>query len=381
MSFEVLHAFVHSQGGYWPGGTLVSDGQGTLYGTTTAAHQPGGQHMPGVLFKLQGKTLTTLRYFEGGPNDGAEPFGTLALDKTGVLYGTTRRGGAADRGTVFRYDQTQGLQLLHSFTGLGEGALPQGGLVRDAATGVLFGTTEFGGDTNCGDGEVAGCGTVFKIDAAAPALTTVHAFTAGEGLYPTAAPTLAGTRVWTTTPHDSSREVYAGAPVSMKKNGKAFVRTPTISVEGSASGFNSGLTADGAGNLYGVAYTTTPSNMSPQGGAIYRIDANGQYGLVYSFPLDGTKGAFPNGTLVKDSAGMLYGVTRFGGSYNGKSDGGTVFKFDPATQTLQTLHSFPACDAMGCDPISLTIDRKGVLYGMTRAGGNGQYGVIFRIKQ
>jgi hypothetical protein len=54
----------------------------------------------------------------------------------------------------------QTLTVLHSFTGGGDGALPQAGLVMDEA-GNLYGTAQEGGVAGgCGG---LGCGTVFKL--------------------------------------------------------------------------------------------------------------------------------------------------------------------------------------------------------------------------
>ena len=50
-------------------------------------------------------TYTVLHHFGGGTN-GANPQGTLAVDKLGNLYGTTARGGQYNRGTIFRYNPT-----------------------------------------------------------------------------------------------------------------------------------------------------------------------------------------------------------------------------------------------------------------------------------
>ena len=76
----------------------------------------------------------------------------------------------------------------------------------------------------------------------------------------------------------------------------------------------------------------------------------------------GTDGASPEGLLVMDKAGNLYGTTTLGGA----SDAGTVFKV-----TLQgketVLYSFKGqSQETGANPVAgLAIDKAGNLYGTT----------------
>jgi uncharacterized repeat protein (TIGR03803 family) len=106
--------------------------------------------------------------------DGSQPLGTLLLDvRSGVLYGTTQYGGAYGWGTVFSLTPTHGggvwaERVLYSFTGVnGDGGVSNGSLISDAQ-GALYGTTFTGGgtSTNClidSPVSVSGCGTVFKL--------------------------------------------------------------------------------------------------------------------------------------------------------------------------------------------------------------------------
>jgi uncharacterized repeat protein (TIGR03803 family) len=80
-----------------PYGALIMDGSGNLYGTTKA----GGAHGKGTVFELaQGSgAITTLASFNGA--DGANPYASLLINGRGNLYGTTTEGGFAGFGTVF----------------------------------------------------------------------------------------------------------------------------------------------------------------------------------------------------------------------------------------------------------------------------------------
>jgi uncharacterized repeat protein (TIGR03803 family) len=78
----------------------------------------------------------------------------LIQDAAGNLYGTTYYGGAYGRGTVFVVNKTGNEKVLYSFTGGGDGAGPEAGLIQDAA-GNLYGTATSGG--------AYGYGTVFVL--------------------------------------------------------------------------------------------------------------------------------------------------------------------------------------------------------------------------
>ena len=118
-----------------------------------------------------------------------------------------------------------------------------------------------------------------------------------------------------------------------------------------------GLVRDAAGNLYGTTYSGGSSNL----GTLFEI-SNGTLTSLATFT--GANGANPLGDLVIDAAGNLYGTTYAGGA----SNNGTVFEF--ASGTLATLGSFNG--ANGSHPqAGLAIDSSGDLFGTTASAGNG----------
>ena len=133
---------------------------------------------------------------------------------------------------------------------------------------------------------------------------------------------------------------------------------------------NGGLIRDAAGNLYG---TTTEGGANGGGGTVFKLDNTGNETVLYSFCADSncTDGAFPLFiTLTQDTAGNLYGTTSGGGANS--FSGGTVFMVDP-TGHETVLYSF--CSVAGCadgqTPYGGVIrDAGGNLYGTTAAGGN-----------
>lgn len=142
--FEKLLDFANLATGKNPWDSLYFDGT-FLYGTT----QYGGLQNNGVLFKVKtdGSEFTKIYDF-GGTNNGKNPFGTLISDGTS-LYGTTRQGGTAGKGTVFKINNDgSNYSKLHDFLGTSDGAGPQSTLLFDGIN--LYGMTSQGGLNNFG---------------------------------------------------------------------------------------------------------------------------------------------------------------------------------------------------------------------------------------
>ena len=162
--------------------SLVRGTDGNFYGTTNAGGTSNNCQSPsngcGTVFKItpQGM-LTTLHSFDD--TDGCYPQAGLVQGTDGNFYGTTSQGGiggycgiTGGSGTIFKITAGGILTTLYSFcskANCADGMLPYGALVQ-ATDGNFYGTTNGGGDGNCG-----GCGTVFTITPGG-ALTTLHSF-------------------------------------------------------------------------------------------------------------------------------------------------------------------------------------------------------------
>jgi uncharacterized repeat protein (TIGR03803 family) len=294
--------------------------------------------------------------FQGRP-DGTEPVGGVIFGKDGNLYGATY-GGGQGIGTVFQLlknGNTWTETVLYSFEGKtnNDGDIATGGLVSDKA-GNLYGVTAYGGSGNCvllgGD---VGCGIVYQMT-------------------PPATP------------------------------GGSWTETVIYSFQGGNDGYlpQGDLTFDPAGNLYGATefgggFGTTCNPFYQYCGTVFELSPPKQKGghwiekVLYSFK-GGTDGANPNGGLVFDQYGALYGTTYWGGdpkcSIQGEGVGcGIVFKLKPPTKKggawrESVLYRFKAGPNDGNSPsASLVWDKKGVLYGTTVGGGNNEEGTIFRL--
>lgn len=304
----VLYNFAGGAGGADPNG-LIRDAAGNLYGTTSA----GGVSNAGLVYELDAAGMETVLYSFPGATNGAAPAGSLTRDSSGNLYGTTSAGGLNGAGTVYRLDPSGKETLLYSFTGGTDGADPQSGVIRDAA-GNLYGTTFSGG--------VNGFGVVYKLDAS-NMLTVLHSFT--------------------------------GIPDGYNPSG--------------------GLIFDASGNLYG---TTTLGGTADGGGAIFKIDTRGEETLLYSFvcaPKDIYCDLYPFSGLTLDGAGNLYGTFQSGGP----AKSGSVYQLTPTGQLI-ILHAFAQSQADGYSPYAgVVLDSAGNLYGTTQLGGENNFGVVYEI--
>jgi uncharacterized repeat protein (TIGR03803 family) len=352
---HVIHSFSNFPHGANPYAPLTRDAQGNLYGTTCQ----GGPANEGVVFKLALSGQQTALYSFTGGADGGCPYGGVVRSSAGEIYGTTTYGGdTANAGVVFKLDVSGRETVLHTFTGGTDGAHPYGGVTTDSA-GNLYGTTYGGGSTNC----TGGCGVVYKVGAGGQE-TVLHTFVGtADGANPYAGVTLdsAGNMYGTTYTGGAQAlgTIYrldAADHLTVLYNGQPAT----------GGGFYAGVILDEASNLYGTAANGD--------GFVYKLDGAGKYTVLYTFRH--AQGPFrPEGELVRDSQGNLYGTTQYGGT----AKLGALYKLDSAGN-LSVLYSFPGAgtDLLPAGPNSGVIrDSAGNLYGTTAYGG--MAGLVYRV--
>ena len=375
---QVLYNFSGADGSH--SHTALTYHAGVLYGATAS----GGAFNAGAIFKLQQTTsglLETVLYSFTGGADGNGPFSDLIFDSGGNIYGDTSFGGTDGAGVVYKltpagtgYTES----VVYSFTGGSDGGLPfQNGKLLLDPYGNLYGTASEGGANNAG--------LVFKLTPSSNSWTetVLYNFTGGaDGGAPNAALVRQGTSLFGVT--------YAGGAWG---NGTVFKLTPSkggwaetvlYSFAGGSDGANpeGGLVFDQAGNLYGTTYLGGSAGY----GTVYRLTpslSGWTESVLYRFG-GGNDGANPVASLIVDKTGNLYGTTS--GSVNGLPDGyGSVFKLS-ATQSgwsETVLHSFTGGNDGG-NPFDSLLLLGGNLYGTTRDGGSSGFGgpgkgVVFRI--
>jgi uncharacterized repeat protein (TIGR03803 family) len=295
--------------------------------------------------------------FQGYP-DGSLPAGGVVFDKKGNLFGATQGGGSDDNGEVFELSppaQKGGAwteTVLYSFLGnlKNDGKWPSGGLVIDGS-GNLYGVTAYGGTGDCVLlGAKVGCGAVYEIS-------------------------------------------------PPKQKGGAWTETILYSFPTAKQGYlpNGNLVFDSAGNLYGATTfggtkgTTCNAYYGGQCGVVFELSPPKKGGawtekVLHSFAgiargQQTGDGANPNGGLVLDSKGSVYGTTYIGGyncPHNSNQGCGTVFELAPpitkgGAWTETVLHHFNRDTSdNGLPSAGLVMDAKDNLYGTT-------VGTIFRL--
>ena len=131
--------------------------------------------------------------------------------------------------------------------------------------------------------------------------------------------------------------------------------------EGGADGAlpEGALIADNAGNLYG----TTPKGGVHNRGTVFMVTPKVKEKVLDAFKR-GNDGDYPHCTLILDKVGNLYGTTEKGGAANV----GTVFKFAP-DGTEAVFYAFKG-GSDGAWPVGgLIADSAGNFYGTTNEDG------------
>ncbi|MGO9650127.1 MAG: choice-of-anchor tandem repeat GloVer-containing protein [Terriglobales bacterium] len=253
-----------------------------------------------------GQTEKVLYSFGTNPGDGEQPFGSLALDGQGNLFGITPYVGTLGGGTVFEVSPNSNgawtETVLYNFCSIANnppcpnGSVPNGTPVIDSK-GNLYGAADSGGPP-CSVYPDYGCGLIYELS-------------------PPSQPGGA----WT------QRVLYNFCQAQACEDGLVP---------------NGALIFDKLGNLYGTAGSGGSGNkgivfeLSPGPGGVWTET------VLYSFCSSGgacLDGLQPEQGVIFDKSGNLYGDTVAGGS----TGYGVVFKLSPGTSwTESLLYTFPA---------------------------------------
>jgi len=329
---SVLHSFA-STDGTTPIAAPFEDASGDLFAAASAG---GGSSGYGTLVELspQKKGYGETGLFAFDFADGANPEAGF-FDASGALYTTAFSGGADSYGDIVKASAS-GLSAtdVYDFQGPPDGASPDSSLVADAG-GALYGTTYYGGNGSCPQGEhlFYHCGVVFKFvpSGHGGAESVLYMFQGGND---------------GADPYD-------------------------------------GVVLDNSGNIYGTTIyggdTNCGNRGSPNGcGTVFKLtpQQGGGYkeSILYSFK-GSADGQYPYGGLTA-KGDTLYGTTEFGGGSTACAIGcGTIFKLTESGKGYAVVHSFQSTD--GANPQAGLSAKGSALYGTTAGGGSAGNGVVF----
>jgi uncharacterized repeat protein (TIGR03803 family) len=146
-SEAVIHSFKGDADGIDPY-DVVRSRDGTIYGVV----KYGGPTRNGALFKLAFKAGVWTYKIIHGMEHTMSPVALYLDDDTGTLYGAAAAVGIGN-GDVFKLERSGSKwteTILHHFTGGADGSQPEARPILDRTTGILYGTTSFGGEFDGG---------------------------------------------------------------------------------------------------------------------------------------------------------------------------------------------------------------------------------------
>jgi uncharacterized repeat protein (TIGR03803 family) len=269
-------------------------------------------------------------------------------------------------------------QVLYSFTGGTDGGYAASPLIFDG-NGNLYGTT--------GQGGANGLGVAFELSPTNGGWTesVLYSFCAMSGCVDGAGPSSqlvfdSEGNLYGTTQNGGSGTACSGHCGTVFElsptGGGAWTETVLHSFQGRSDGFypDGGVILDAEGNVYG---TTSEGGAADRGTVFELASGTWKETILHSFHVNTKDGTYPGAPLVFDANGNLYGTTQGGGSAGGY---GTVFRLAPNGKegwTETVLHSF-TLKGISSPYCGLVFDANGNLYGTTRHSYRG-YGGVFEL--
>jgi len=379
----------HYPQGYYTAGSLVQIKPGVFVGTA----QGGGSGpnytlctATGLSFNFSGcgtlyqidtttspsPTITLLYTFAGGTTDGAQPTGSLAFDGT-YIYGTTQGYGAVCEefgaeppscGTIYRFDpKARALTVLYAMNPsiMTDGRTPTVGVTL-GSNGHLYGTTQASGVPPYFES------TIFEyVSPSTVPPGTAPVFHAVDlpsyGLYPQLPIDYGDGNLYFTTQADAESIVEFNTTTTL------FAECAVAEVGGTDVGPIGRLAVGTDGALYGVGKFSSTGD-----GQIFRVDLSG--GCTGSSPViavhtfAGGAGADPGGPLagiLGASDGAMYGTgTAEGVDPSGSPVVGEIYSAATSVSNpsgIKTIAVYPGATASGYG--------VGDVVTVTQSGGSG----------
>jgi len=268
--------------------------------------------------------------------------------------------------------------------GSGDGNGPNGGLVFDAS-GNAYGTTTGGGSM--------GAGTVFELSPLQGGdwqETILYSFCTAQGgctdgKYPLPGLVLDSNGNLYGTTYQGGANTFYGTVFELsppKVPGTGWTEQVLLSFDDLDTGKapNGGLLIDHSGNLYG-----TTAGAEQGEGLVFELSPgeNGWsetvlYAFCRNYP-DCSDGATPMAGVTFDKAGDLYGTTEFGGGHG--IGWGVVYELSPSRSGwIETVLKVLTPATGGRTWAGITVDVEGNVYGGLTSGRQPQCGGFFQLK-
>ena len=330
--------------------TLGNDNK--LYTVTMS----GGSNNLGTLVRYDYTNNSLLKIIDF--TDGGS-IGGLLNASNGKLYGTIQNGGLYSRGTIFEYDPSTTIYTVKKEFGYTDGAGLMCSLI-ETSNGILYGMSNGGGTNNIG--------TIFRYDITLDSLLTQYSFSVPDGKLPFGS-LLKATNGKLYAMTSEGGELNVGVLFQYDLLTSSYVKKHDFQKSLNGKYPNGSLVRASNGLLYGVTEEGGLNNL----GVLFQYD---QVNNVYTKLIDfaNTSGANPNGSLIQATDGMLYGTCYRGAVFGSM---GTIFQFNPNTNSLSTIYSIGA-SSMGQNPRGALVQAaNGLFYGTTSYGGWYSKGTIF----
>ncbi|GAB3649635.1 hypothetical protein GCM10028791_15500 [Echinicola sediminis] len=358
-NYKILKDFASFTPGF-PEGGLIKGSDGRLYGAFSASGSKGRGAL--VRFEEDGSGMKELYAFDIAT--GWDLNGGLIQGSDGAIYGTTRKGGTYNLGTIYKVsiDGTSH-KVLRDLSDL-DGTLPNGGLL-EATDGKLYGMTSSQG--------FYGSGTIFSVKKDGTEFEVIFRFTSSEPYKTGDSPRgqlIEGDDGYLYGVMYRRGRYGKGVLFKIQKNGSNH--TKLIEFDGvNYGGYPGGTLLIGSdGKIYG----TTQSGGENDLGTLYSVNTDGS-NFTRLFSFDGAfTGSEPQCQLTEASDGLLYGLTKAGGA----SSRGTVFSINRDGNNFKKLADLEATLSSGSNGPLLEVT-PGEFIGVTTFGGSSYLGTVFSV--
>jgi len=341
--------FEYTQNGYQPMGSLTLTSSNKLLGTTFLSDTGAG-----LLYSYDyiGNQLNNLKFLNHSAI-GRHPEGSLTYANNGMLYGTSREGGANYWGSLFEVNPLTGeVKTKVNFDLVNTNGFPQDNLLY-TKTNRMFGVATYGGTYRSS--------ILYEYDFLLDTISIAHEF-------------IYGTSSKSSLIEHSNGKIYglsyqgsfSNSLVIFEFDYNSKIFRSLSPIPGSSS---YGMIIEGPnGILYGVSTSGGVNNS----GYLFSYDiTTNAFNSLYDF--NGVSGQAPFNELTLASNGKLYGMTLYGGS-NGE---GVLFEYDVTTSTYTKKLDFVDTISGGNPECQLRELNHGKLYGVVPYGGKNYGGVLF----